>query len=169
MTMNLILLGGRVDGEHPEQAAAVGISDGLIAAIGSREDAARWTLAPDGTILDLGPATIVAGLSDPHSHPIHGLPVIRGIDLTAVRNRAALTDAIAGEAARREPGEWLLGWGLHPDALEGPAEAAAIDEAAPNNPVFVRFFDFHAGIANTRAMRAAVYDQTCRGVRTLSK
>ncbi|GAB3633817.1 amidohydrolase [Microbacterium shaanxiense] len=155
MTMNLILLGGRVDGEQPERAAAVGISAGLIAAIGSREDASRWALAPDGVVLDLGESTIVAGLSDPHSHPIHGLPVIRGIDLTTARNRAALVEAIADEAARREPGEWLLGWGLHPDALEGPADSAAIDDAAPDHPVFVRFFDFHAGIANTRAMREA--------------
>lgn len=155
MIMNLILLGGLVDREGPERASAVGISGGLIAAIGSREDASRWTLAQDGVVLDLGPATIVAGLSDPHSHPIHGLPVIRGIDLTEVRNRAALVEAIADEAAQREPGAWLLGWGLHPDALEGQSEVAVIDEAAPDNPVFVRFFDFHAGIANTRALREA--------------
>jgi len=155
--LDLIVTAERVDtGERgPGGITALGVRAGRVALLGTAEDAARWSLREDGARHDFAGATVCAGLSDPHTHPVHGLLGVRGIDLGEVRDPATLAAALAAEAGRLGPGQWVIGWNLRPEAFGGDPSRAPLDQGCPENPVFIRLFDFHAAVANTRALAAA--------------
>lgn len=157
LEFDLIVTAERVDtgAGGPAGVSAVGVRDGRIAALGTAAEAVRWMLRDAGARHDFAGATICAGLSDPHAHPVHGLLAARGIDLGEVRDPRRLADALAAEAERLGPGRWIIGGNLHPEAFDGEPGRAALDAGSPENPVFIRLFDFHAGVANTRALEAA--------------
>lgn len=152
--LDRILIAERVDtGEHgPLGVTAIGVRDGRIAALGKREDAVRWPVRDPADLHEFVGATICAGLSDAHAHPVHGLLAVRGMDLGTVRDPETLAARLAEEAKRVAPGEWVIAGNLHPEAFGGEPNRAALDQGAPENPVFIRLFDFHGGVANSRAL-----------------
>ncbi|MGW0322621.1 amidohydrolase family protein, partial [Streptomyces flavidovirens] len=101
---DLVLTGSRVrtlDPARPE-ATAVAVKDGLIVAVGGEPDVQDWRGAGTETV-DLAGATLTPGLVDSHSHPVWGLEMSTGLDLSAVRD----LDAVSGQVA--EPGGGHLG------------------------------------------------------------
>src|SRR5687768_6357898 len=90
------------------EPTAIAMAGGVITAIGDRADARRWRGAAT-EVLDVGTATITPGLVDGHFHPVMGIGLTRGVDLSGVRTVEGLTAAL--RAARPAPGEWLEGWG----------------------------------------------------------
>lgn len=154
---DLILTAKRIDtGEHgPTGVTAIGVRSGEVAELGSGDDADRWRLSPNGERHHFAGATVTAGISDPHTHPVHGLLGVRGIDLGEVRDTDQLVLALSAEAARLEAGEWIIGWNLRPDAFTGEPAREPLDLASPKNPVFIRLFDFHAAVASSLALQAA--------------
>lgn len=155
--LDLIVAAERVDtGEHgPVGVTAVGVRGGRVAAIGAAEDAAGWRLREGGVRHDFAGATVCAGLSDPHTHPVHGLLGLRGVDLGEVRDPVALAATLAAEAERLGPEQWIIGWNLRMEAFDGDPGRAPLDLGSPDNPVFIRLFDFHAAVANSRALEVA--------------
>ena len=88
---DLLITGARVrtlDPARPE-ATAVAVRGGTIVGVGDAEDLRE--LKGAGTEhLDLGgAATLTPGLTDAHSHPVWGLEMATGVDLTAVRDLGA--------------------------------------------------------------------------------
>lgn len=155
--LDLILTSARVDtGEHgPLGITAIGVRDGRIAVLGNESDAVQWPLRDPDNFLSFVGATICAGLSDAHSHPVHGLLAVRGADLGSVKDPEQLTETLAKLVKGRAPGEWIIGWNLRPEAFGDEPHRAPLDRGAPENPVFIRLFDFHAGVANARALEAS--------------
>ena len=159
-----VLFGGTVitmaDGiGTPQGATGVAIADGRILAIGDRDG--LQALIDDATeVIDLPGATILPGFVDSHIHPVFGLSLTRGADLTGCRTLAEVEHRLGAELAQLGDGEWLLGWGLDPNAFEG-AEVTnrVLDEVAPGRPAFIRLFDAHAALASSRALEIA----GCRG------
>lgn len=133
-------------------AEVVAVQDGRISWVGSRAEAEQ--LSATHTV-DYGSSVVLPGLVDAHIHPILGAEFTRGLDLSDVKTvqelEAALTagaNDIGGEA-----GEWLLGWGLDPTIItERNISAADIDRAVAERPVFIRLFDAHSAVVNTRAI-----------------
>ncbi|MGW0311932.1 amidohydrolase [Streptomyces flavidovirens] len=151
---DLVLTGSRVrtlDPARPE-ATAVAVKDGLIVAVGGEPDVQDWRGAGTETV-DLAGATLTPGLVDSHSHPVWGLEMSTGLDLSAVRDLDALRAALAG--APRVEG-WIVAWGLDHNAFGGRAvDRALIEDAVAGAPAFIRLYDGHSALASGAALQAA--------------
>ncbi|GAA4973396.1 amidohydrolase [Kineococcus glutinatus] len=144
-----------LDPQHPH-AQAVAIVGGTVAAVGSRADVRGWCGA--GTeVVDLGAATLTPGLVDGHVHPVMGLDMTAGTDLSGVRTLDGLVAALRDAAAGLERGGWLRGWGLDPNAFAGaPITAAPLVRAVGEDvPVLLDLFDAHSALASPAALRLA--------------
>ncbi|WP_197359565.1 amidohydrolase, partial [Streptomyces clavuligerus] len=154
---DIVLTGAKVRTLDPGRpyATAVAVRDGLIATVGEDRDAPAWQ-GPRTRVLDLGGATLTPGWADAHSHPVWGLDIADGTDLSGVTDLAGLRAALR-TADRREG--WILAHGLDHNAFGGrPVHHALIEEAAPGVPVFVRLYDGHSALASERALRLAGID-----------
>ncbi|MEU4624558.1 amidohydrolase family protein [Actinoplanes sp. NPDC023801] len=155
---DLILMADRIHTmSHGPAPTAIAVAGGVITATGERADARDWR-GPRTEVIELGSATITPGLVDGHFHPVTGIGLTRGVDLSSVRTaeglKAALRDADVA------PGAWLSGWGLDPNVFEGaPVTYAPLVEAAgPDVPVFLLMFDGHSALVSPRALEMAGVD-----------
>ena len=163
-TAQLIVVADRVHTMNPRhpQAQAVAIRDGQIIGVGNRDDARQWR-GTGTVVIDLGAATVTPGLVDGHIHPVLGLGLTQGVDLSAVGSVPELVRALR-DAQRADPGEWVLGWGLNPNAF-GTAKITAepLVEALGDVPALVVLFDAHSAIATPAALKRAGIDKEVRG------
>ncbi|GIF15646.1 amidohydrolase [Actinoplanes teichomyceticus] len=152
---DLILMADRIHTLAPgPQPTAIAVTGATVTALGDRADARDWR-GPRTEIVDLGSATITPGLVDGHAHPVMGLSMTRGTDLSGVRTREELTKAL--RAAAVPPGGWLQGFGLDPNAFEGApiTHAPLVEALGPDVPVFLVMFDAHSALVSPRALEIA--------------
>ncbi|MER7988417.1 amidohydrolase [Streptomyces noursei] len=152
-----VLTGARVRTLDPARprAEAVAVKDGRIVAVGDAADVRHWRGATT-EVVDLAGATLVPGLTDGHSHPVWGVEMATGLDLTAVRDLAGLRAALATAARTLPPGAWLTGWGLDHNVFgDRPVHRALIEDALAGAPAFLRLYDGHSALASGRALDAA--------------
>ena len=154
VTPDLILTGAKVRTLDPARphATAVAVRDGVIVAVGDEADVREWRGA--GTeVVPLDGAHLVPGLVDAHSHPVWGLGMATGVDLSGVRDVAGLRAALAG--AERVEG-WVLGFGLDHNAFEGrPVDRSLIEDVLPGTPAFLRLYDGHSALVTGAALAVA--------------
>ncbi|MEU9393592.1 amidohydrolase [Streptomyces sp. NPDC048324] len=152
---DLILTGAEIRTLDPERpyAGAVAIRDGVIAAVGDEADVPAWR-GPGTEVVSLEGAHLVPGLVDAHSHPVWGLDMATGVDLSGVRDLAGLRSALAG--AERIDG-WVVGFGLDHNAFEGrPIDRALVEDAiGAETPAFLRLYDGHSALATGAALTVA--------------
>ncbi|MFD7257094.1 amidohydrolase [Streptomyces sp. NPDC059874] len=150
-----VLTGARVRTLDPgrPQARAVAVLGGEIVAVGEDSDVRRDCLGPDTELIDLGGATLTPGLTDAHSHPVWGIEMATGTDLSAVRDLDQLRAAL--RAADRAKG-WVVGHGLDHNAFGGrPVDRVLVEEALGGAPAFLRLYDGHSALVNGAALAAA--------------
>ncbi|HRO27461.1 MAG TPA: amidohydrolase, partial [Luteimonas sp.] len=142
------------DPATPTVAAMVWDESGRILAVGDAGDlAARH---PRARRIDLGDATVIPGLIDAHAHIVGlGLALTR-VDLVGTGSKQEILDRLQAFEQDLPPGEWLLGGGW--DQNDWPEKAfpnaADLDAAFPERPVWLRRVDGHAGWLNSAALRA---------------
>ncbi|MDX3642840.1 amidohydrolase, partial [Streptomyces sp. MB09-02B] len=153
-TADLVITGARVRTLDPARprATAVAVRDGLIAAVGEAADVRDWR-GPGTEVVDLGGGRLVPGLVDSHSHPVWGLDMATGIDLTTVTDldglRAALT---SGE---RIDG-WVIGYGLDHNVFGGrTVDRALVEDVLDGAPAFLRLYDGHSALVSEATLKAA--------------
>ncbi|WP_426622986.1 amidohydrolase [Leifsonia sp. McL0607] len=163
-TIDLLLIAGTVLTPAAIEAGgrsgrtAVAVRDGIIVGVAPESDAlvAGWPAAA-AEVLDLGDATVSAGFVDAHIHPVMGLRLTRGLDLSGITEREAVRAAIAAYVAGRPADEdWILAWGLDP-AVFGGGEfgndlLAGVDGG---RKLFITLFDGHSALASAAAIDAA--------------
>lgn len=131
----------------------IAVKDGRIAASGDWQDLVA--AHPDAETIEFAGATITPGLIDGHSHPIWGVTMARGVDLTACESRAEIVAALRTADSELATGEWLFGWGLAPHALEAEVTNDAIHEAiGADRPVYLAMFDAHSALLSDAALAA---------------
>lgn len=154
MTPELILLADTIhtmDGTA-STVQAVAIRDGLVTAVGSREDAAGWP-SPATQVIDLGTATLTPGLVDCHIHPVFGLDMTSGVDLSGASNLDGVRALLRAAAHAAGPEEWVLAWGLDPNVFGTAAvHRNEIDGVLGGRPALIRLFDGHSALANAAAL-----------------
>ncbi|MFI8965130.1 amidohydrolase [Streptomyces sp. NPDC053493] len=152
---DLVLVDARVRTPDLTAHTAVAVRDGRITALGDDTDARAWR-GPGTEVVDLGGATLTPGLTDAHSHPVWGLEMSAGTDLSAVTDldglRAALRDAV------RQDG-WVLGHALDHNVFAGRSvHHELIEDALGGAPAFLRLYDGHSALASAAALKAAGID-----------
>ncbi len=137
----------------PAEAGFVAIRDGEIVAVGTPDAADAWELRAK-RVVDLGDATLTAGIVDAHIHPVAGVGMTRGVDLSQATSLEEAQRALAAEAT--DAGEWVLGWGLNPNVFgDQPPSARVFDLLAPDRLAFVQLFDAHSAVASAAAWKRA--------------
>lgn len=137
-------------------AKAAAVKDGRFVAVG--DDAAVLRLAGPGTVkVDLKGKTVLPGFNDTHNHlAMVGRSLEVQVNLADKRSIADIKAAIAAKAKTVKPGDWIAGtrgWWEYELAEGRIPTRYDLDEAAPDNPVFIP--GPHYIIANSRALELA--------------
>ncbi len=139
------------------RAGAIAVFGDRILAVGSDAEV-RAMADKNTTVVDLKGATVLPGLIDCHGH-VAGLGSF-GLGLMDLSRAQSFVDVVASVSRRvREvaPGDWITGgrW----DHESWPSRVlpthGELSGATPENPVWLRRVDGHAGLANAKAMEAA--------------
>lgn len=144
-----------VDSAKPE-AQALATFQGRILAVGSNAEIEKLA-GPNTRRIDAQGRRVLPGFYDSHVHILGS-----GLRLSQVSLKDAADEAEFGrrlqEFDRKLPKDrWLIGgdWD-HDRALKGQLPTAAlIDKYAPDRPVFLRRYDGHMAVANTKALKLA--------------
>ncbi|MCY3733729.1 MAG: amidohydrolase family protein, partial [Chloroflexi bacterium] len=157
--MELLFTGGRVltmDGLD-RIASGVAVRDGKIVAVGD-SDEVRSAVSSDATHVDLRGRALTPGFCDPHNHFSMTTFEPRSVDcrVPPLSGKPAVLDALAAAAEAAPEGQWIwgLGYGAR-HANGGWLTRTELDDVAPNNPVCVMDFSYHASYANSEAMAIA--------------
>ncbi|KOV56204.1 amidohydrolase [Streptomyces sp. MMG1121] len=151
---DLVLTGAQVRTLDPAcpTASSVAVHDGVITVVGGEADVRDWR-GPGTEVVDLHGAHLVPGLVDAHSHPVWGLDMATGTDLSGVTDLAGLRATLA--RAERTEG-WVLGHGLDHNAFGGRSiRHDLIADVLDGAPAFLRLYDGHSALASAAALAAA--------------
>ena len=160
---DLVLINGKVLtlDERSTVTEAVAVRDGKILATGS--SASIKPLAGARTrVLDLSGKTVIPGLIDTHAHFKAAGLAEYVVNMSRAKTVAEALEAIKAFAAKKQPGEWIVGGAWHPPsqlAEKRYLTRQEIDSVAPNNPVYLRTVG-HFSMANTMALQKVGVDKT---------
>lgn len=160
---DVVLTGGKIytADENRRFVEAMALSGDEIIYVGDSAGAERFAGA-DTTRIDLGGRLVLPGLHDAHLHPISAMAV----DTCTIDKRVLPLDQlsafVAGCIARFKPrpGEWMYAelWEFERGNQPGPefkTIRAALDAAAPENPVLLEGTDGHHYAVNSLALATA--------------
>jgi predicted amidohydrolase YtcJ len=156
--VDLIAIHGKIWTEDPQQpeAEAIAVRDHRIVAVGASDEIRK--LAGKGTkMLDLAGRRVVPGFNDAHVHFFWGGQSLAGVHLSDAASKEEFRRRIAEFARTRPAGEWIVN-GNWDEEKWSPPELPThqlIDDATPNNPVWVNRSDGHMMLANALAMQLA--------------
>ncbi|WP_435747312.1 amidohydrolase [Microbacterium sp. PMB16] len=157
LVADLVLLAGTVvtmtsDSTTADDAEGIAVVSGEVVAIGSRAALQSW-IGETTRVLDLPEAVLLPGFVDSHIHPVFGIELTRGADLSRCRTLADVESVLRAEVAGLAAEDWLLGWGLDPNVFgEEPVSHVILNAVAGERPAFIRFFDAHAALASDAAL-----------------
>jgi predicted amidohydrolase YtcJ len=153
---DLVITGATVITMDPgiPAATAIAIRGAHILAVGSDDDVLNLK-GRNTEVVDARGHTITPGFIDAHSHPLGADEAISAnVNLPRIEDLKA---ALAAQARKTPPGEWVLG-SMYDDTrlAEGrPLDRADIDAAVPHHPVFVTHRGGHTAVVNTKALELA--------------
>lgn len=140
------------------EAEAMFIRNDLIVAVGTREELeGRF---PEALEYDLNGHVVLPGFIDSHTH-VHELGYdLRKVDLTGSATVEEIIDRLRASSPDPEPGRWLIGsgWDDGEWANTGYPDRALLDEAFPDNPIWLESLHGFAGFCNGRALKIAGVD-----------
>jgi len=142
------------EGWHPD-AEAVAIRAGVIAFVGSRDEAEAYR-GRDTEIIDVDGATIMPGFVDSHTH-IAGLGAnLERVNLVDVTAEEEMVERVARRATGVEPGEWIIGWGWDEGAwADRYPNNRLLSQRVPDHPVVLRGLHGFAALLNQKALEEA--------------
>ena len=154
-------LHGRIytnDPEHP-WAAAMAIRDEKILCIGTLAHVLLdcGGAQAEAETIQLNERFVMPGFNDAHTHLGGAGRNKLNLSLNGVDSIAELQKLVKDAAAKKKPGEWILGsgWDQTRWADKKFPTRLQLDEAAPNNPVFLVHVSGHVAVANSEALKHA--------------
>ena len=132
---------------------AILVSEGVVAAVGSRDD-----LTGDLPEKRVDGAVILPGMRDAHLHPVAYAAALRGTTLAAAADFDGLVDRLAA-AARLSSGP-VLGMRLNEETLAERRlpDRHVLDAAVANRPLLAHRYCGHVAVANSYALALAGID-----------
>jgi predicted amidohydrolase YtcJ len=127
--------------ERAGDVEALGIADGVVVAVGTREEVERRS-RPEASRLEL-PGAVLPGFCDTHMHFEKIAAELQMVQLGGARSVAEVLDLVAAATGTRAPGEWIQSFGddnaWHEERLleERLPERSELDDVAPDHPVYL--------------------------------
>jgi predicted amidohydrolase YtcJ len=154
----LLFHNGTVVTMSDQQADAVLVKNGKIAALGSVKDL-REQLSEHGEEYDLKGRTLIPGLIEAHTHPIASGLLSTAVDVSGFTHdtREQMIQALVDAYDSASITPWIIAFGWDPiqnPGLKAPT-LAELDEISPDRPLFVLTQMMHEAYANTAALEAA--------------
>ncbi|NIL99677.1 MAG: amidohydrolase family protein [Acidobacteria bacterium] len=150
------------------EVEALAARDGVVVAVGTNGEIDAYR-GSETRVIDLEGRLATPGFTEGHGHFTGIGRSLLNIDLRAARSWDEVVEIIRAEAAEREPGDWILGWGWHQEKWDTPVAPAvegypvhdALSAAVPDNPVLLKHAaGSHAGIVNARVLDIAGIDDS---------
>jgi predicted amidohydrolase YtcJ len=151
--VDLVLRGGRIHTVSGEDAEAVAVSAGRIAAVGS--DANVGAIRAE-RVLELEGRVVLPAFQDAHTHPISGgmLGIVCNLHETASAEDCLAE--IKRYAAGHPDREWIEGDGWSMDFFPGGnPDKERLDAIVADRPVYLENRDGHTAWVNSRALEHA--------------
>jgi predicted amidohydrolase YtcJ len=138
------------------EAEALAVSNGRVVAVGTNEEIKRLA-GPTTHVVDLGGRRLLPGFYDSHVHMLGSGLRLAEVALKDAKDVAEFGKRLKEFDAKLPRDRWLLGgeWD-HDRALDGKLpDAALLDRFVAERPVFLRRYDGHMAVVNTRVLRLA--------------
>ncbi len=153
----LVLFNGKIwTGESDSSfVEAIAIDGNKIMAIGSDADIKK--LIGDSTrVIDLKQKLVTPGFNDAHIHFLSGSMILSSADLLSTTSLTEMKKVLL-EYAQKNPGKpWITGRGWQYGFFEGGMpNKKHLDSLVSDRPVFIRAYDGHTGLANSKALEMA--------------
>jgi predicted amidohydrolase YtcJ len=155
---DLVLVGGKVwtgDKARPEASAVAVWRDRILLVGGDAE--VRALAGPDTRVVDLHGRRVVPGFNDSHVHLLGGGTTLSQVALKDAADEAEFGRRLKEFDAKLPRGRWILGgnWD-HDRTFAGKLpDAAMVDRYVRERPVFIRRYDGHMALANSKALQLA--------------
>ena len=137
-------------------AEAVAISGDRIVAIGSTAEIKALAVSQT-RVIDAKERLILPGFNDSHVHFLMGGYSLSNVDLRDAKSPEEMASRLEKYARNLPKGRWILGGDWDHEKWPGAPlpTRQMIDQATPNNPVFVNRLDGHMALANSLALKLA--------------
>ncbi len=141
--------------EQRSIVSALLLYDGKIIKTGNDQEILH-NLPESVEIVDLGGQTVLPGIVDSHNHIIEAGITMNGVLLFDCKNMEDVKNLVAAKAQTLKPGEWIegAGWIDSQFAENRSPTRWELDQAAPNNPVYLNRL-FGGAVVNSLALKAA--------------
>ncbi len=140
--------------EAPE-ASGFGIIGDRFQIVGSDAEVLSWA-GKKVEVVDLGGKTVVPGLIEGHNHMSHYATSLSQLDCSTTSNKSIqdIQIQIAKRVETLEPGQWVRGFGFDDTLIaeKRHINRTDLDEASPENPIFISHVSGHMAYANSLAL-----------------
>src|SRR5262245_44816393 len=144
-----------VDKQHPE-VQALAVWHGRIIAAGTDADI-KALIGPQTKVIDLEGRRVLPGFHDSHVHFLGSGMRLAEVQLKDAKDEAEFGRRLKEFDQKLPKDRWLLGgeWD-HDRAFNGQLPTAAmVDKYVPDRPVFLRRYDGHMALVNTKVLKMA--------------
>lgn len=154
---DMVLMNGKVITVDSEDSIveAVAVKDGLILETGSSEEIRKF-VGPGTRVVDLEGKTLLPGFIDSHTHPPSAGTRLFAIDCRSppAKSIKDILRRVKERAEKSPPGEWIRVSNYNDLKLVEKRHITRweLDEAAPQNPVFITKETGHLYVANSKAL-----------------
>jgi predicted amidohydrolase YtcJ len=153
-------LHGRIYTNDPKQpwAAAMAVRDEKILCVGTITQIMLECGGAEGEdVVQLNDRFVMPGFNDAHVHVGGAARDKLNLALNGAASMAEIQKLVKEAAATHKPGEWILGsgWDQTRWADQKFPGRLQLDEAAPQNPVYLEHVSGHIAVVNSLALRHA--------------
>jgi predicted amidohydrolase YtcJ len=158
LAADLVLRNGKIWTVNKKQprAEALAVWRDRILAVGS-DAQVRPLIGPQTRVIDLKQRRVVPGFHDSHVHLLSGGRRLSQVQLKDAKDEAEFGRRLRDFDRKLAPGRWMLGgdWD-HDRTFAGKLPTAElVDKYVRDRPVFMRRYDGHMALVNTRALELA--------------
>jgi predicted amidohydrolase YtcJ len=134
---------------------ALAIKNGLIIDLGSSAELKRKYSTAE--IIDLGGKIVLPGFIDAHGHISGYGDNLLEINLVGTSSQEEIANLVKEKVSTVKTGEWIAGhgWDQNDWKEKGWPNHKTLDNAAPDNPVYLTRIDGHAMWVNKKALELA--------------
>ncbi|MFL2769835.1 MAG: amidohydrolase [Rhodospirillaceae bacterium] len=151
-----------IGSEESVAAEAIAISGDRIVAVGKNEDI-RALESPGTKLIDLAGKAMLPGFIDAHGHfPASGLIKNHFVDLSSppigtIKTIEDMVIRLRQEAANKNSGEWVQGWGYDDTLVEEMRHPTRwdLDRASTSHPIYIGHISGHLAVGNSLALELA--------------